>query len=143
MVEQTFTVPICITLGKRKLKNYWLTMNNYRNWMGIVSNNVKQAFKDTVDTSTLVPVVPPVQLIYTFHYPNLSHRDIGNSLAVVSKFTEDTLVSAGIIPDDNYTIVPSIIGEFGSIDRNNPRCEVTIISQPKENNDNTHKKTTN
>jgi hypothetical protein len=104
-------------------------MNNFMQWHFQVRNNIKKSFTDQVDTSTLTKAIPPIQLIYSFYYPNLSHRDIGNSLAVVDKFTADALVSAGIIPDDNYTIVQSIVGEFGGIDKANPRCEVTIVSQ--------------
>lgn len=131
MIEQTFTAPIKITLGKRKFSNYWLSMNNYRNWHPMVSNNIKQAFKESLDLSHLVPVIPPVKLSYTFYYPTLSHRDIGNSLGVLDKFTADALVEARILTDDNYTIVQAVEGLFGGIDRDNPRCEVTIISQPQ------------
>jgi hypothetical protein len=129
MIKQTFTVPLKITLGVRKFHTYWISMNNYHNWHFQVRNNIKKLFTDQVDTSTLTKAIPPIQLIYSFYYPNLSHRDIGNSLAVVDKFTADALVLAGIIPDDNYTIVQSIVGEFGGIDKANPRCEVTIVSQ--------------
>lgn len=129
MVEQSFTAPIKVVLGKRKFSNYWLSMNNYRNWHPMVSNNIKTSFKESLDLSGLVPAIPPIKLIYTFYYPNLSHRDIGNSLAVVDKFTADALVDAKIITDDNYTIVQSVEGLFGGIDRDNPRCEVTILSQ--------------
>ena len=128
MIKQTFTVPLKITLGVRKFHTYWISMNNYHNWHFQVRNNIKKAFTDQVDTSILTKAIPPIQLIYSFYYPNLSHRDIGNSLAVVDKFTADALVLAGIIPDDNYTVVQSIVGEFGGIDKDNPRCEVTIIS---------------
>ena len=129
MIEQSFTAPIKVTLGKKKFSNYWLSMNNYRSWFHHTSNNIKVAFKESLDLSHLTPAVPPVKLLYTFYYPNLSHRDIGNSLAVVDKFTADALVDAKIIPDDNYTVVMSVEGIFGGIDKLNPRCEVTIISQ--------------
>ena len=128
-MSQTLVVPLMVTLGKRKFHNYWLTMNNYRNWMGIVSNNIKVAFKASLDLSHLTPIIGPVHIHYTFYYPNLAHRDIGNSLAVIDKFTADALVEANIIPDDNYTIVQSISAEFGGIDRDNPRCLVTITQK--------------
>lgn len=123
---QSFSTPLYITLGVKKKKNYWINTNNYRNWHPMVNNNVKKAFKTALDLSHLKPVSPPIKLTYIFHYPDLSHRDIGNSLAIIDKFTADALTEAGIIEDDNYNIVTHIEGLFGSIDRENPRCDVTI-----------------
>lgn len=131
---QTFIAPLFITLGKKKPKNYWINTNNYRNWHPIVSNNIKIAFKAALDLSHLQPVPAPITLQYKFYYPDLSKRDIGNSLAIIDKFTADALTAAEIITDDNYTVVTNIIGLFGGIDKENPRCEVTIY-QTKDLND--------
>ncbi len=38
----------------------------------------------------------------------------------------DLLVDAGILSDDSYAVVPRLVAEYGGIDRDNPRCEVTI-----------------
>lgn len=38
----------------------------------------------------------------------------------------DLLVDAGIIEDDNYTIIPKVILEIGTPDKLNPRVEITI-----------------
>lgn len=38
----------------------------------------------------------------------------------------DLLVDAGIIQDDNYSVVPKLILEIGEHDKLNPRCEITI-----------------
>ena len=131
-MEQTFTTPLFITLGVKKKKNYWLNTNNYRNWHPIVSNNIKIAFKNALNLSNLIRIDAPIKLIYTFYYPDMSKRDIGNSLAIIDKFTADALTEAKIIDDDNYTIVQNIEGVFGGIDKNNPRCEVTIKQLKKE-----------
>lgn len=131
---QTFTAPLFITMGKKKPKNYWLNTNNYRNWHPIVNNNIKKAFKASLDISHLQPASAPISLHYRFYYPDLSKRDIGNSLAIIDKFTADALTAAEILIDDNYTVVTTVTGEFGGIDKENPRCEVTIYSR-KENND--------
>lgn len=131
---QTFTAPLFITMGKKKPKNYWLNTNNYRNWHPIVNNNIKKAFKSSLDISHLQPASAPISLHYKFYYPDLSKRDIGNSLAIIDKFTADALTAAEILIDDNYTVITTITGEFGGIDKENPRCEVTIYSK-KEHND--------
>jgi len=36
----------------------------------------------------------------------------------------DTLVDAGLIEDDNYSVVPKLCLEFGGVDKDNPRCEI-------------------
>jgi Holliday junction resolvase RusA-like endonuclease len=45
---------------------------------------------------------------------------------VITKFTHDALVEFGILEDDNYNIVTEITYRFGGVDKDNPRCDVTI-----------------
>jgi Holliday junction resolvase RusA-like endonuclease len=121
-----FTVPLYLTRGKRKKKNYWLTQNNYRNWQFHLSNDLKKQFKEEISIPELDTPLAGAKIKYVFYFPTHQRRDIGNMLAVVSKFTEDALVAAGIIKDDDYTILKKISGEYGGYDKNNPRCEVTV-----------------
>jgi hypothetical protein len=116
-----FSVPLYIKVGK---KNYWLNQNNYRNWHYFLSNKLKTLFKEQI----LIPDTKYNKVIinYTFYYPNNIRRDIGNSLAVIDKFTADALVENGNIEDDDYNTVIKIVGKFGGIDKTYPRCEVEI-----------------
>ena len=41
----------------------------------------------------------------------------------------DLLVDAGIIPDDNYEIVPRLDIKYGGVSKENPRCEVIIYGK--------------
>ena len=52
--------------------------------------------------------------------------DLDNVGSVIAKFTHDVLTEAGILVDDNYSILKELIYKFGGIDKDNPRCEVTI-----------------
>ena len=52
--------------------------------------------------------------------------DLDNIGSVLSKFTHDVLTEAEIIPDDNYQVIRKLTFEFGGIDPENPRAEVTI-----------------
>jgi Holliday junction resolvase RusA-like endonuclease len=121
-----FTVPLFLIRGKKKPKNYWLNMNNYRNWKFHLNNDLKIQFKEEIEIPELDTPLAAVKIKYVFYYNTHQRRDIGNSLAVVSKFTEDALVAAGVIADDDYTIVRKVTGEYGGYDKNNPRCEVII-----------------
>ena len=122
----TFSVPLFLVRGKKKPKNYWLALNNYRNWQFHLNNQLKQQFKDEIEIPEIDEPIRHCRIKYVFYYPTHQRRDIGNSLAVVSKFTEDALVDAGVIMDDDYTIVAKISGEYGGHDKCNPRCEVTV-----------------
>jgi crossover junction endodeoxyribonuclease RusA len=66
----------------------------------------------------------PVAITYTFYLPDKRKRDLSNYI----KAPEDYLVKHCIIEDDNHTIVVKTILEFGGIDRDNPRVEISIDS---------------
>lgn len=61
-----------------------------------------------VVTQNLKPMPEPIRVIVSYTYPDNRRRDPDNYLM---KFIFDGLVEAGIISDDNYTIIKSIIFE--------------------------------
>ena len=125
--KQQFSVPLYLTRGKKKPKNYWLNLNGYRNWKSYLSNDLKIQFKETIGIGHLKTIYSKVKVYYTFYYPDTRLRDLDNSTAVISKFTLDALVEANILDDDNYTIVIETRTKFGGIDKENPRCEIELI----------------
>ena len=46
--------------------------------------------------------------------------------AVISKMFLDTLVTNGVIDDDDYRYVPEIVYKFGGFSKENPRCDIKI-----------------
>jgi len=126
MKIQYLETPLYLKRGKKKVKNYWLNLNNYRNWKFHLSNSLKVQFKDELIIDHLKPFIGKVRVTYTFYYPDNRLRDIDNSLAVISKFTLDTLVEANILEDDNYEYVVEVRGKLGGVDKDSPRCEVEI-----------------
>ena len=128
MKRQTFSVPICVEVGVRKKKNYYLNLNGYRNWQFQLSNQLKKTFKLVVaDTiRALQPVTKPCIISYYIYYPTRRAFDVDNIGSVVSKFTHDALVEYDILEDDNYNFLPKIRYEFGGVDKENPRCDVVI-----------------
>lgn len=64
----------------------------------------------------------PVELTYTFYFPNNRASDIGNR----EKVTTDYLVSQQVIPDDDFNHVKRIVLIFGGIDREKPRVEINV-----------------
>jgi hypothetical protein len=71
-----------------------------------------------------------VRFVYTFYPRTKAISDVANVCSVVDKFFSDTAKHAGVIPDDNYTILPELIYRFGAVDKLNPRVEVHIIPIP-------------
>lgn len=64
------------------------------------------------------------KILVSFYYGDKRKRDIDNGTSSVL----DTLKDAGIIEDDNYTLIPKcFIQSF--YDKENPRCEITILEQ--------------
>ena len=123
---QTLISPLYLSRGKKKVKNYWLNLNSYRNWKFHLNNSLKVQFKDELELSHLKPIEGKVKVSYTFYYPDKRLRDLDNSMAVISKFTLDALVETGILEDDNYLNVVEVKATLGGIDKEYPRCEVEI-----------------
>lgn len=126
--KQSFDVPIRLEIGVRKKKMHYLNLGAYRNWQFQVANQMKKMFKINIigKVRELTPVEKPIRATFTIYYPTRRLFDVDNIGSVVCKFTMDVLTEVGIIPDDNYQHVPEILLEFGGVDKENPRCEVTI-----------------
>lgn len=126
--KQTFSVPIRLEVGVVKKKTHYINLNNYRNWAFQLNNSLKKQFKIEVAEAIreLEPVTGTCKIHYTIYYPTRRVFDIDNIGSVITKFTHDALVEFGILEDDNYKIVTDISYCFGGVDKENPRCDVTI-----------------
>lgn len=58
----------------------------------------------------------------TLYAPDRRKGDLTNKAESIM----DLLVDAGIIEDDNWTIVPNVYLRFGGVDKENPRAVITI-----------------
>lgn len=129
-MTQSFDVPIKLEVGIRKKKTYYLNLNGYRNWQFQLNNQLKKLFKVSVakQIRDLTPVDGVCSVLYEIYYPTRRAFDIDNIGTVITKFTHDALVEFGILEDDNYNYVNEIIYRFGGVDKENPRCQVTITT---------------
>lgn len=131
MNVQKFCVPLYLTKGIKKKRNYYLNLNNYAQWDRYSRNDLKRMFKEQIKVvvKKLKPVKNPCVVRFTIFYPTKRLFDIDNIGSVVSKFTNDALVELKILEDDNYLFITDIHIKFGGIDKDNPRCNVTIEEQ--------------
>jgi hypothetical protein len=119
-------LPIRITIGKRRLRRFYLNLNQYRNWNTFVSNDIKKAFQENVSKRLDFKFNSEVEVDYTYYAPDSRVRDLMNVISVVDKFFQDTMTSSGCIVSDDTKTVKKITCKYGGIDRENPRIEAVI-----------------
>ena len=77
---------------------------------------------------TLDPISEPVCVMCKFFMPTRRKCDLTNLLQAI----DDIMVKAGLLKDDNYTIIQSHDGSRVYYDKDAPRTEVTIYPIKEE-----------
>jgi hypothetical protein len=126
-------LPLSVVLHRKtKPDKIWiLNLNRYRNenpftlnaakvaWTEVVRAALAQSRNDLVGQS-------PLFFQYTI-FPNSNRKfDLGNVCSIIQKFTDDALITFGIIKDDSYKEISKITYLFGGVDKENPRAELFI-----------------
>lgn len=123
-------LPTFVELPRKKTKDkkWSINLNNYRNTHFRTLNDVKIKFAEDIKNqlNQIPPIKPPVKAVYTVFVPSKRRMDLSNIIPVVRKFAEDAIVTAGILPDDDYTIIVQNIDKFGGVDAENPRIELVL-----------------
>lgn len=109
-----------------KKRSFIPNLNQYRNAHHFTLSKAKIEYAKAIEDQ-LQGIEPfeKVQVTLIAYPPSKVLFDPDN-LAPHMKFALDAIVSAGILPDDNYTIVIRTIHEVGEIDKVNPRVEFLI-----------------
>ena len=127
----TITCPLHVVLPRVRVadKKCIINLNNYRNWHHHVSNDIKIAFKDAIKTQ-LDGVQFPKPCVYVFNYyaADLRLVDLENPCSILCKFFSDAATECGCQLDDNHKHLPMILHAYRGVDRENPRCEVWVLS---------------
>ena len=121
-------IPIKLIVGVRKKKNVFLSMNNAFKWRDVQRNTYKQAYAELIkpQIEQLPKLKRIISITYEIHRGDRHSFDVMNTVSIIDKFFEDALVVNGIITDDNFKVVPMVIGMIGEYDKSNPRVNVTI-----------------
>lgn len=121
-------IPIKLIVGVRKKKNVFLSMNNAFKWRDVQRNTYKQAYAELIkpQIEQLPKLKRIISITYEVHRGDRHSFDVMNTVSIIDKFFEDALVVNGIITDDNFKVVPMVIGMIGEYDKSNPRVSVTI-----------------
>lgn len=128
-------LPLSVTLPRKKGngKKVILNINEYRNAYFRTLNDAKHLYVEIVRDA--LPIDggkwvddPPYRFTYTLFPRDRRLCDVSNACSIVDKFAADALVKLRVIEDDNHQIIPVIIYQFGAVDKQRPRCELTIES---------------
>ena len=120
------TLPYFVPVGKKE-KNFYVNLNIYRNAHHFTLNSAKIAFKEAIQNQLdKLPFLNKIKLHYRVFAPSNRKIDTMNVGSIADKFFCDALVEAGKLTDDNYDYLLYNGFEFGGIDKENPRVEVTI-----------------
>ncbi len=131
----TLILPLEVFYSKKK--KFILNLNNYRNAHYRVLSIAKKTYSDD-----LVEMIKnlfikekwddiprfdnPVDLEYVYYAKSNRRVDVSNPCSIIDKFTCDALVRVGILEDDSSKQIKSITYVYGGVDKENPRCRLTI-----------------
>ena len=126
MIE-TVSVPLYIGLGKKVHKKHYINLNAYRNWHYMVSNKVKQEYKQRLKFELEgIKFNSKIKLEFVLWKKDKRRTDRANVLSVHEKFFCDALTEYGCIPDDNDNYIESTFYRTGGIDKKYPRVDIII-----------------
>lgn len=106
-------------------------MNWYRNAHHIEQNDVKKFYSELIESIFEMKSINRslVDFKYEVHY-KLYYRstmcDMPNITAMMSKFVNDTIQELGLVKNDNVKFLVREVHQVAGIDKDNPRCEITI-----------------
>lgn len=125
MIKIKLPLFIDMPMKRKNDKRYYLNLNGYRNWCFIVSNNIKKQFKLEIESQLNFKLVKP-NFEYQLYYKDKRRRDKMNIISILDKFLLDAMVECGCFKDDNDANTDEVLIKNPKIDKDNPRCEVTI-----------------
>lgn len=126
MIEVKIIVPLHVYLSRKTMadKKVLLNLNAYRNWKGVVSNNIKKAFHLAIeDQLNGVTFSNPVEVEFTLFKGSRRRTDKQNFSSVLSKFLYDSMTTCGCWEDDNDEQIKTEILLPTQIDKDDPRAE--------------------
>lgn len=131
----TIKVPVYHTLGIKKPKTIFLSLNWFRNSHFMISNKVKHDIEDIIISQLPdpLPEFTHYQASYIYHYKSKT-SDLPNVCALTSKYVNDALKTKGVIPDDNVQYLKKETYLVGSYNKLDPHVEVQIGEYIDTNN---------
>jgi len=133
MITQIAISPLRVAQSKKK--DFLINLNVFRNTHYRTLSTVKKNY-----TAHMMPQLKKFEgilegeLVLTVFPKTRRKYDLDNICSVTTKFFQDAMVEAGIIPDDNMEYITKVTFLHGSVDKDNPRVEIEVISPETYNN---------
>lgn len=125
-VEWVVHSPLYLAKNLRGDK-WYLNQNNYRNTHFQSLNSLKKKYRKLIEPQiSNLPCFNKVSVTLRIYARDKRLFDIDNIAAVHLKFFLDAFVSANKIEEDNYLFVPETHTYFHSIDKQNPRVDISL-----------------
>jgi len=125
----TMILPLEVYYSKNK--KFILNLNNYRNAHYRILSSAKRIYSENLvaelnEWSLKPKFKNPVTLEYVYYAKSNRRVDVSNPCSIIDKFTCDALVKAEILEDDSSKQIKEIYYIYGGVDKEFPRCRLTI-----------------
>jgi len=125
----TMILPLEVYYSKNK--KFILNLNNYRNAHYRILSSAKRIYSENLvaelnEWSLKPKIKNPVTLEYVYYAKSNRRVDVSNPCSIIDKFTCDALVKAEILEDDSSKQIKEIYYVYGGVDKEFPRCRLTI-----------------
>ena len=125
MSEYTLYSPVKIE--RPKSKDFAINLNIYRNTHYKSLNALKIKYKALMASQIKrLPLLNVIEIHYKLFPKTKRLCDINNIISITDKWFCDALVELGRLKEDNYLYIPRTTSEFGGVDKDDPRVEITI-----------------
>lgn len=114
------------TKSETKKGKFILNLNNYRNTHFQKLNKAKVYYEELIIKMLPVVKYKEVEIEYTYFAKTKRRMDVSNPCSIIDKFTCDALTKAGLWKDDDINTIKKVSYIWGGVDKDNPRCELTI-----------------
>lgn len=92
-----------------------LPSKNYKEWHSTALKELQATYRgSTMESVTSIDL--------HFYAPDKRLYDLSNKAESIM----DLLVDGGVLKDDNYEVVPVLLLQFMGVDKENPRCVISI-----------------
>lgn len=121
--------PLEVSLPRKTKKDriIKLNMNSYGNTNTFLNNEAKIQYKKIITPLIKdIYIDKPIEVTYKVFKASNRRLDKMNVVGVVSKYLMDALVELNCLEDDNDDFIKTETILPTEIDKDNPRCEVTL-----------------
>jgi len=129
MKQIKITLPLFVMLPRKTIadKKWIANLNNYSNIGWVMLGQVKKEYAKLVGKAIFeLWHFDKCELEFKYFHGNKRRVDKSNPCCVIEKFACDELTKQGFWDDDDSEHIPVSKYVWGGVDKENPRCELTI-----------------